>query len=239
MSVAAPTVSGMDLREALELAGTLLREHGLDEWRVEVDRAKRRAGVCRYDRRVIGLSGPLTRLHPVAEVRETVLHEIAHALAGPQHAHDATWRVTAGQIGCRGERCVPLEAPSVPTAWVGTCPAGHTSGRHRAPDRVQSCRRCSASFSVDHLLEWTYNGCAVPMHPQYVEELHAIRSGRRLEVLAPGAPVQVVAAGRFAGVEGVVVSRGRTRYRVRTREGDLSVRFTGVRAGGGSAARRP
>ena len=70
----------MDTRDALALARRLLAEHGLSGWTVGLDRAKTRAGACHYSRRLITLSAPLTRLHTEDDVRDTILHEIAHAL---------------------------------------------------------------------------------------------------------------------------------------------------------------
>ncbi len=72
----------MDLRDAYALAEHLLEVHGLHDWTVEFDSAKRRAGVYRFATRTLGLSAPLTTLHPEGEVRDTILHEIAHALVG-------------------------------------------------------------------------------------------------------------------------------------------------------------
>ncbi len=218
----------MDLTDAYELAVSLCERHGLQGWRVELDTAKRRAGVCRYTDRVIGLSGPLTRLHDEAEVRDTVLHEIAHALVGPAHRHDAVWRATARRIGCSGRRCVPADAPRLQGAWVGVCPAGHTSDRHRRPERVVSCRRCSPSFSVDHVLQWTRHGRPAVMHPNYVAELEALRTGRRVAIVPPGTRVRVVVPGPYDGRVGRVVKRGRTRYHVHLPEGVLQVAFAGV-----------
>jgi predicted SprT family Zn-dependent metalloprotease len=153
------------------MALALMAEHGLHDWRLVIDSAKTRAGVCRFARREIGLSRHLTVLHSEAEVRDTVLHEIAHALVGPEHRHDAVWRATAVRLGCSGERCVPRSAPRVAGDWVGVCPAGHTTTMHRSPQRVRSCRQCAGSFALEHLITWTYRGRTVPMHPRYVAEL--------------------------------------------------------------------
>ena len=218
----------MDLIDAYDMAVALCSTHGLEGWRVEFDTAKRRAGVCRYGDRVIGLSGPLTRLHAETEVRDTVLHEIAHALVGPAHRHDEVWRATARRIGCSGRRCLPADAPRVQGAWVGTCPRGHTHDRHRRPVRVTSCRRCSPAFSVDHVLQWTHHGRPTAMHPHYVAELEALRSGDRVPMLAPGARARVVVPGPYDGRVGRVVKRGRTRYVLQLPEGVLRVTFAGV-----------
>lgn len=142
----------MDLRDAYALAEHLLEKHGLHDWHVRYDGAKRRAGVCRFRDKTLGLSAPLTALHSDEEVRDTILHEIAHALVGPRHGHDQTWREVAGLIGCSGERCVPPDAPRVEPAWLGTCPAGHATGRHRRPERVMTCGRCGPTFDLVHLV---------------------------------------------------------------------------------------
>lgn len=152
-----------------------MREHGLTDWRLTFDRAKTRAGQCRFDRREISLSSPLMRLQDEKEVRETILHEIAHALVGPEHGHDALWRQTARSIGSTGQ--TRLRTDSLPKAdWVGTCPNGHTVSRHRRPSRPLSCGACSARFSPEAILTWTYRGRPVPMTPAYRAAERAARA---------------------------------------------------------------
>jgi predicted SprT family Zn-dependent metalloprotease len=146
----------VDLDAAASLARRLLDEHGLDGWSFAWDRARRRAGQCRHDLRRITLSRELTTLHAEAEVRETVLHEVAHALVGPRHGHDAVWRATAVRIGATGRRTVDPAAPSVDGDWVGLCPAGHRVTRFRRPSRPLSCGRCADRFDVRYLYAWTY-----------------------------------------------------------------------------------
>ncbi len=218
----------MDLGRAFAMAEDLVREHGLAGWRVELDAAKRRAGVCRFDTRVIGLSGPLVRLHGAEEVRDTVLHEIAHALVGPRHGHDQVWRATAQRIGCTGRRCVPAEAPRIAGPWLGICAAGHVLDRHRRPERVIACSQCSPNFSPAHLFEWTHRGRPAAMHPNYVAELDALRKGRRLSRAPVGGLVRITAPGDFQGRSGRVLKVGRTRYHIRIREGVLQVAFAGA-----------
>ena len=133
----------MDLGDAYRMATQMLERLGLDDWHVEFDNAKRRAGVCRHGRKVIGLSAPLTRLHASDEVRETILHEVAHALVGAQHGHDAVWVAQARAIGSNAERCVPADAPKIPAPWLGVCASGHVRERHKRPERVESCGQCS------------------------------------------------------------------------------------------------
>ena len=218
----------MDLTTAYTMARGLLDEHGLAEWTLTFDRAKKRAGVCRAEARTIGLSAPLTRLHDEVEVRDTVLHEIAHALVGPHHQHDAVWRRQVLEIGGSPQRCVPSEAPRVTAPWLGVCPAGHTAERHRRPERVMSCRQCSPRFSPLHLFEWTRDGRPAVMHPNYVAELRGLAEGRALRLLGVGQRARVIVPGELEGVVGTVVGRGRTSYHLRVREGVVRVVFAGA-----------
>ncbi|NHA66822.1 SprT-like domain-containing protein [Phycicoccus flavus] len=223
----------MEVGHAVALGRRLLREHGLEGWTVVADRAKTRAGVCRFGRREIGISGPLTALHPEEEVRDTLLHEIAHALVGPEHGHDAVWRATAVRIGCSGERCVSPDAPRVPGDWVGRCPAGHEKTRHRAPTRLASCGRCSRRFDARHLFTWTYRGGPATMPPRYAAELAALRGAQARS--RPTAPPRLgdvveVAAGPWAGRVGEVELVGAARCQVRVGEDLLSLPVEAVRA---------
>jgi predicted SprT family Zn-dependent metalloprotease len=247
----------VEIGEARRLAHGLMRRHGLTGWRLVFDHAKTRAGICRAHPREIGLSRVLTALHSEAEVRETILHEIAHALVGPEHGHDAVWQHQARLIGCTARRCVSSDAPRPSGPWVGTCPSGHTMSRHRQPVRVQSCGECSRGFNPAFLLDWTWNGRTVAMHPRYEAERRSIvgrvaagvgdhgpavaaRSANASRaavndpgtaLLAVGARVRVLGKGKYAGSTGTVVTVGRSRYHVKTRRGLLTVPFALVDPG--------
>lgn len=154
-------------------------EHGLEDWELVLDRAKRRAGACHFTDRRIGLSRHLTPVHTPEQVRDTVLHEIAHAHAGPRAGHGPRWQAAAVAIGASPRRCLPEDAVSIPGSWVGTCPRGHSIDRHRRPVRVLSCRRCSTAFSLEAVFSWTHHG--VPSDPgaRYRRELDRLLSRPR------------------------------------------------------------
>ena len=95
----------MDLTQAQTLAQTALVAHGITDWRVEWDNAKRRNGLTDYNRKVISLSAPLTNIRTVDEVRQTIGHEIAHVLVGPGHGHGPVWQRKMRELGLRVERC--------------------------------------------------------------------------------------------------------------------------------------
>jgi predicted SprT family Zn-dependent metalloprotease len=215
--------------QARHLATDLMARHRLTGWRLVFDNAKTRAGACHSDRREITLSRPLIVLYSPEQVTQTVLHEIAHALAGSGHGHDRVWRATARRIGYSGGRCLPVDAPKVDGPWVGVCVAGHRTTAHRRPVRVRSCPQCSPRFDVSARYNWTYRGGPAAMDPRYDAELARLRDGDpepAPAVVAVGDRVRLTGTGKYAGLTGTVEKRGRTRYQVRTRKGLLSVAFT-------------
>jgi len=122
--------------------------HGLTarRWKVAYDRCKSRLGACDYNRRTLSFSRHLIAGGTPRDMRDTILHEIAHALVGRRHAHDTTWRQVALEIGCNGERLYTGECLVRP-AWILRCSGGcWSSGRHK---RVLSmaqrkCGQCNA-----------------------------------------------------------------------------------------------
>ncbi len=118
------------LADAIETATQLMQEYGLVGWRVKLDNARRRAGQCDYNSRVISLSRLYARNADNNHIRDTILHEIAHALVGPHHGHDAVWRQKAREIGCTATRCHTLNFSRA--RWQMKCPNGCFSiERHR------------------------------------------------------------------------------------------------------------
>ena len=219
----------MELGEARRLATDLMARHRLTGWRLVFDNAKTRAGACHSDRREITLSRPLISLYAPEQATQTVLHEIAHALAGAGHGHDRVWRTIARRIGYTGGRCLPVDAPKVDGPWVGVCAAGHRTTAHRRPVRVRSCPQCSPRFDVSARYGWTYRGEPAAMDPRYEAELARLVGGRpepAPELVAIGDRVRLTGTGKYAGLTGTVEKHGRTRYQVRTRKGLLNVAFT-------------
>lgn len=84
---------------ARELARTMLDEHGLTDWAVRIDNAQRRLGACFYSQKVISLSRQYIAVGTDAQLRDTILHEIAHAHAGHAAGHGQEWKDAAARIG--------------------------------------------------------------------------------------------------------------------------------------------
>lgn len=176
--------------DAWDMARALMDEHGLAGWTLCFDHARRRAGSCRHPTRTITLSGPLVDLYPIGDVRGVVLHEIAHALVGPAHRHDAEWRRCARRLGAPDSARLSGELPHPRAPWVGTCPrCGALRELYSAPRRVVSCGVCSRSFSPDLVLQWRHHGVPASPPGAYARELRRIVGG----------PVRSLAGGRRGG----------------------------------------
>lgn len=133
----------MELATALEMGRALMREHKLIEqgWCLKVDHfATRRLGQCRPARREIGLTKSYIELNEEHEIRSTMLHEIAHALVGCHHGHDAVWKAKAIELGDDGHRCSST-AKVAPARFIGRCGQGCEFPRDVRWRGVRTCRR--------------------------------------------------------------------------------------------------
>lgn len=88
------------LKGFLALGWRLLREHNLEGWYFQLCGDEVLMGSCDHTLRTINLSTPHALRDP-RSVKDTILHEIAHALVGFEHGHDETWRRVARSLGCK------------------------------------------------------------------------------------------------------------------------------------------
>ena len=137
---------------AIDLATELMDAHGLVGWRIKLDHARRRAGQCDFTNKTISLSRLYVRHADIDHIRDTILHEIAHALVGPRHGHDTVWRQKAREIGCTATRCHDMSFARA--RWVMKCPNGCFSvERHRKKSGLV-CASCRSAVEF-HAAETT------------------------------------------------------------------------------------
>ena len=100
-----------------------MNTYGLSQkgWIFKWDRAKRRFGCCDYTNKHISVSQHLATLNSIEQSQDTILHEIAHALAGRQAGHGRAWIKACKYVGARPERCYNSSSIQTPkaTACVG------------------------------------------------------------------------------------------------------------------------
>ena len=138
----------MNVLDAVSLANRLKNDHGLFHWHIEVGRQKQFAGMCYHQTKVIRLSRFFIEGNSEKQIKDTILHEIAHALVGPFHGHNYVWRAKAKSIGCDGKRCYDSSVKMPNGKWVGRCDC-KIHYRHRKPKYVAfkfQCKKCNALF---------------------------------------------------------------------------------------------
>jgi predicted SprT family Zn-dependent metalloprotease len=144
-----------DLQRVRVWADALIALHLDDSWTFAYDNAKRRAGLCDYTKRRISLSRYLAARYDDDTNHQTLLHEVAHALAGATAGHGPEWKRVAADLGYVGGATHHGETATELAPWVGTCPNGHTVYRHRRATRQTSCAACSPRYDARFVITWT------------------------------------------------------------------------------------
>jgi predicted SprT family Zn-dependent metalloprotease len=145
----------MTMKQAQELAQDLMRRHKLSpEWSFQFDRSKVRFGKCNFSKQQISLSTYLVEANGEVEIRDTILHEIAHALAPRGAGHGPVWQALALSIGCTGRRCYGQEVARPVPKFKGTCPSCQRA-IHRHRRAVMACGNCTAVFDPRYVFIWS------------------------------------------------------------------------------------
>lgn len=158
----------MTEREVTDLALSLMSEHGLNwpAWGFRTARSKNRLGFCQYNRfngGMIAFSKNYLHL-PYEEIRDTLLHEIAHAIAGHKAGHGPEWKRVCRQIGAKPNPSADLkDEMQLEYKWTGVCPNNfkHKVMRHALTEkgRRMACGACcrelnDGKFTPRYLFEW-------------------------------------------------------------------------------------
>ncbi len=144
-----------DLTRVRSWAAALITLH-LDpaQWTFAFDNAKTRAGLCNYTRKRITVSRHLAERFDDDAIHQVLLHEVAHALAGPGAGHGPRWKRIATDLGYVGRRTHDGPIADDLAPWVGSCPAGHVHYRYREPARPLACGRCARRFDARNTIQW-------------------------------------------------------------------------------------
>jgi predicted SprT family Zn-dependent metalloprotease len=130
-------------------------------WRMALTRGKHTVGSTNYSTRVISISAAVLPFNTPAQVRELILHEIAHAMVGARRGehHGEAWRRQAVALGCSGERHPEIVYPR--GAWrvvcdrgCGYCKEKHTALTQKQRAKARSCPVCGPSrgYSAEYRL---------------------------------------------------------------------------------------
>lgn len=132
-----------------KLAYQLFLEHGVPlYWSFGFDNGKRRYGICNYVKKEIRVSRYYVTSSQVTldDVKNLILHEIAHVLAGWGASHGPKWKKICKRIGCDGNTCI--KSIFIPTGHWLQCQYCKCSYRKqyfrkiKLTKRKHSCRIC-------------------------------------------------------------------------------------------------
>jgi len=143
----------MDIQDCSNLTNGLMAQHGLFDkgWTFAYDRAKRRLGLCSYRKKTIFLSSYYVQLNDEGNVKDTILHEIAHALLDPDIGHGYLWRQKAIEIGASPNRTG--KANHVEPRYDIVCPnhgiIGHMY-RNKRKNLTFVCKSCKSPVTYEN-----------------------------------------------------------------------------------------
>lgn len=159
----------MTNNQILSLATELKNNHvELRHWRITFNNRKRAFGVCHHTKTEIQISSVLAPVMSDESIRDTIIHEIAHALT-KGHGHDNVWRRKCIELGGNGNRVGGsdkfkdgeegrLDFHKANAKYTLTCPTcGYESFRNRQPKRSCSCPKHGGGYNEMHKLSITQN----------------------------------------------------------------------------------
>lgn len=88
----------MNIEEFLKSTRIIVDDCCLYDWKIKITDTKRRLGSCNYTKKELNFSKNLILNNSREEIRDTVLHECAHAIAGHGAWHWYKWKICALKI---------------------------------------------------------------------------------------------------------------------------------------------
>ena len=151
----------MIVKEAQLLAEQLLKQYGLSDYHFEFDEAVSRFGYCCESKKLISLSRQLTEMNALEAVRNTILHEIAHALT-PHQNHNEVWQRVCKAIGGNGQRCYDNNETETPlTKYTAHCPNCSKDVQYNRKRKRLFCGTCykanNKRFNEEFKFKWIKN----------------------------------------------------------------------------------
>jgi predicted SprT family Zn-dependent metalloprotease len=161
----------MDLKQLEAIALQELTKNGLRGWTFGLSNSKRRLGVCKYKAKRIEIAEYYARHSPEATVLDTLLHEIAHAIAGPAAKHGPKWKAVAVRLGATPKSCESSgQAVVEPGDWQATCPACEQSVHLYRQPRSLTGYRCKCEARSPLMFEYVGDPARKPVVPLTPQE---------------------------------------------------------------------
>lgn len=142
-----------DLKDSWELHG----------WKVVINpRYRSTLGRCDWKTKTLYIAKWVLD-ESLDEAIETLLHEIAHAKAGPKNGHNRIWRVWCNRVGAKPVRCADVgisnksPARTTPPKWLLVCmDCDQTWSRRRRTHRTYRHNECRNAIGKGEI-RWVEN----------------------------------------------------------------------------------
>lgn len=82
-----------------ELVLELMRTYEVSHFKYELGFSSKFIGRCNYSKQTIILNYVYVFRYNLSEIKNVILHEIAHVLVGPGHGHKEIWQNKAKELG--------------------------------------------------------------------------------------------------------------------------------------------
>lgn len=167
----------MNKAQAQSYAFEKINELLPSDWTFVWSNGKKILGYCCYRNKHISLSLYTIGRVSDEEQKDTILHEIAHALnwiENNQRGHGKSWKTICKRIGAIPQRCFKGKISNTEYKYELKCPkCNHTAGLHRMSKKIKMglktgqchypCRKCNTKREVyeDKKLLVSYEACTV------------------------------------------------------------------------------
>lgn len=139
----------MDLNLFTDMANHHINEWKLPElgWTWGFNQRRRALGVCKHQEKKLYFSTEFILINPTGVMLDTIKHEIAHALVGPNIGHSVIWKRKALEVGAIPKSCA-VGNVSPQGRYVAQC-CGIIRHFHRRPKYdIRVCTRCNRPVVV-------------------------------------------------------------------------------------------
>lgn len=143
-----PQMNEVEARAYFEQQYVNLKSRISGEYTFKFNNNLARAAVCKFSTDslsgIIEVSRHYLR-HPKTTpdvLKNTILHELAHAIAGHEAGHGPKWKSVAREIGCDAERLTHVFRPEDTYKYFIRCPAGCKQNRTRLAKYMLRGRFC-------------------------------------------------------------------------------------------------
>ena len=142
----------MNKQETREFFEEKAKEYNLpDEWKFKLCNGYSRIGYCNASKKIVSISRELIKNGTDKEIKDVVLHELAHALAPKGAKHNWQWKSLLISIGGDGKRTHSYSL-NKPVNYVLTCDCGYVKRNYMKKPSLDlkrySCRTCGSKLKV-------------------------------------------------------------------------------------------